>query len=497
MKHLSKEQLSAMIDGRLDPRKNLEAERHLDECPICRDEFAELSMQDNSLGDALGHDPGDDYFENFAERVEERARSGRRMNLPGAGPFGSLLNWFSTPQNVALAGALGAVIVGVGAALLVANQNMNETLRDAEMTYRIEQKAHQVKTTRAERALEAAPDDAGAKVAGKNEEQKTRDEDTGPSSAGLSDEALRQSAAFHENATPPAAAPTRAYEVRRNAQGEDERVSPAPTLKRAAPAAGLSATSSDLKKMQVAQPLSGARVDAEQDRGFAPAPRTPGDNVMTICGDVRDPNGRPLRFASVTLISRNVGLQTDDHGRFCLRGSAGWDSLVVQLLGYRPVRRAVALTADSRDLTITLHPVSALGSAVVRTKNGAPAPAQAWPPPLSQDGLDSENLQLPDSALVVAEYARRLSSVATRSKDARQYEAAAIQWQRLLPYVVGGPLEIETRGKIAEYRFHAWEADPDFKRAQIAREALTAYLVRAPAGPERNRATLWLDMVAK
>ena len=46
-------------------------------------------------------------------------------------------------------------------------------------------------------------------------------------------------------------------------------------------------------------------------------------------------------------------------------------------------------------------------------------------------------------------------------------------------------------------RYHAWEASPDLRREQAAREALTAFLVRAPVGAERNRATLWLDKVAK
>jgi hypothetical protein len=494
VKHLTKDQLSALIDGRLEPDKLRDAEKHLDECAVCRDEFAELGMQDHSLGDSLSHDPGEGYFENFAERVQERARSGKRMKLGSGGALGALANWFTTPQNVALAGALGAVIVGVGAALLVANQNVDESLRDAEVSARIEQKAHQIKLTRAEKAAEATATDATGKkgAPGKDAKDGKDEAEPGPSSTGLSDLAMRQSAEFHEsNAQAPAAEAARAYEVRRNAQGEDERVNPSSGFARPAPAPSSTGSVSDVKRALVAQPLAGA----EADRDVAPARRAPADSDMRLCGDVRDPSGRPLRFASVTLIARNVGVQSDDHGRFCLRGAAGWDSLVVQLLGYKPVRRAVALTPDATDLTITLHPAPVLGTMAVRSKSSTAAPS--WPPPISQSGLDDEKINLPDSALVVAEYARRLSTVATRSKDARQYEAAAVQWQRLLPYVTGGPLEIETRGKVAEYRFHAWEVDPDFRRAQAAREALTAYLVRAPAGPERNRATLWLDMVAK
>ena len=495
MKHLTKDQLSALIDGRLDPDKTRDAEKHLDECAVCRDEFAEIGMQDHALGDSLSHDPGDAYFENFAERVQERARSGRRMKLGAGGPLGALASWFTTPQNVALAGALGAVIVGVGAALLVANQNVDESLRDAEMSARIEQKAHQVKLTRAEKAEQSQATDATGRKDAPGKGAKDQAEPA-PSSIGLSDLAMRQSAEFHESSAPaPAAEAARAYEVRRNAQGDEERVNPSAGFARPAPAQAPSSTGSvsDVKRALVAQPLAGA--EADRDAAPAPARRVPADTDMRLCGDVRDPTGRPLRFASVTLMTRNVGVQTDDHGRFCLRGAAGRDSLVVQLLGYKPLRRAVALTADAPDLTITLHPAPVLGTMAVRSKSSTAAPA--WPPPIAESGLDSDQLQLSDSALVVAEYARRLSTVATRSKDARQYEAAAVQWQRLLPYVTGGPLEIETRGKVAEYRFHAWEVDPDFRRAQAAREALTAYLVRAPAGPERNRATLWLDMVAK
>jgi hypothetical protein len=216
---------------------------------------------------------------------------------------------------------------------------------------------------------------------------------------------------------------------------------------------------------------------------------------------VRDPSGRPLRFASVSLLGKNSGGQTDEHGRFCLPASPGRDSLLVQLVGFAPLRTGVSLTsAPNQEIRLTLEPIRALASSsrtMSEVQVGGRATAKKSAGAVAQPAPEVTLSSLPDSLRGYAELAQRLSSVAARSRDAKQHEAAAAQWERLLVGVMGTSLEIQTRGRIAEQRYQAWEAAPDLKRAQAAREALTAYLVRAPIGPERNRATLWLDNVAK
>jgi hypothetical protein len=55
--------------------------------------------------------------------------------------------------------------------------------------------------------------------------------------------------------------------------------------------------------------------------------------------------------------------------------------------------------------------------------------------------------------------------------------------------------EIETRARLAECRFRAWQLGPDARRAERAMDALTSYIVRASVGEKRNLAARWLDSI--
>src|SRR2546423_570249 len=71
-RHLSSEELGAMLDRRMSESDRAAAERHLASCAQCRDAFAALAGQDAALRRTLTHDPGAAYFESFADRVENR-----------------------------------------------------------------------------------------------------------------------------------------------------------------------------------------------------------------------------------------------------------------------------------------------------------------------------------------------------------------------------------------------------------------------------------------
>ena len=102
---------------------------------------------------------------------------------------------------------------------------------------------------------------------------------------------------------------------------------------------------------------------------------------------------------------------------------------------------------------------------------------------------------LPDSLRSVVRAAQQLGASASGRRSAALFDAAAGGWERALRRLDGGPLELETRHHLAEARYRAWEAGPNARRASAAVEALTAYVVRAPAGAGREQATRWLDRV--
>jgi len=479
-----------MLDGRLAPDRALAAERHLDDCRGCREAFAAASSQDEALGRALAHDPGDAYFESFAERVEQKIVEGGKRPAMAGSFLDRLREWFSVPRNLATAGAVGAVVIGVGTALIVAQQTNQDVMKNEKLAARMEQ-----------RGGAAAPPPTALNAPRETEDQRrqrTLDETAEPGATlGLSEEAARQAREFRvkdRTADAPLAA-QRAQQVRKNALGDDEKVmaaAPAPAMARVESGSSTPPPADNVKSALRAQPMSKT---ATREFAYDAA-------GARLCGEVRDPAGRPLRFASVTLLGRNTGEQTDEHGRFCLPVSPGRDSLLVQLVGFAPLRTGVALTSSpTQEIRLTLDPIRTLASssrgamAEVQAEKRVAAPSAAA---LGARAVSELTLSaLPDSLRPIGELAQRLSTVAGRSKDARQHEAAAAQWERLLIGVAGTSLEIPTRGRIAEQRYQAWEASPDPRRAQAAREALTGYLVRAPIGPERNRATLWLDNVAK
>lgn len=456
-----------MLDGRLAPDRTVAAERHLDDCRACRESLAALSAQDEALGRALEHDPGEAYFESFADRVAMRvAEGGARGAAPAAPPLlGRLGEWLAVPRNLATAGAVGAVVIGVGTALIVAQQAQQGLPRNDQIASRVETRAAPAEPTPGAAPPPADPADSSP-----------RDEaDPGVepgATLGLSEEAARQAREFRARARETAASPeaARAGEARSELSGETS------VPRDAAPAPAGSEAMSQVK--------AAARPQAAARRDFAADP-------ARVCGEVRDAQGRVLPFATVSLIGGGGTDQTNEQGRFCLQGRPGRDSVMVQMPGYRALRAAVTLGAAPQELRLTLDratpALATRGSRRGETSRPA-AGAAAGPATLEA---------LPDTLRKVAELAERLTEVAARSGDARQYEAAAVQWERLLASVRGSGLEVTARGRIAEMRYHAWQASPDQKRAQAAREALTAFLVRAPAGPERNRATLWLDQVAQ
>jgi hypothetical protein len=515
MKHLTDSELSAFLDGALAPAVNTEAERHLESCPDCRQSLAALESQDGTLRRMLTHDPGDAHFEQLAARIEASIARGDRPVAAGLLPE-RLAAWLGSPRRLALASAVAVVAVGAGFALITARD------RGRPPSSALEHRASQVAPaplsggTRSDQANAPAP---ATGVEHALEQSKATTPATrelaapeggsaapvpAPSAAPPKDESALGKVSAPE--------PARAYEVRRNAAGEDEAVHPVVTPFRA-PEASVpeSATGGTRRalKQRFAQPLAGDASGAKEGLASpaAPAPSgegaTPGMRVrdqqaasVRVCGTVRDASARPIPFASVTLVTLGIGATSDGGGRFCLDAPPGEHVMSLIAVGFRPLRQIVTFGEGLPPLALTMRAVPVLEENAVRPEAQRARPS-ASPPASTSTASDSLDVfrALPDSLQHAAWKAQRLYTIADNMKSASRADAAAEEWERIRPRVTGGPLEVEVRYHIAEARFRAWELGPNHGRAEAATEALTAYLVRAPSGPLRRRAAVWLDNV--
>ena len=353
------------------------------------------------------------------------------------------------------------------------------------------------------------------------------------------------------------ASPGRALEVRRDpVTGEEvvvrpQNAMPQPSATAApTPAPPASGPVRALKRGQVAQPAGGARKAQEEEganarrapeaasraqdaaepaRRPAPAEAAPSLSLNRsvpgrMCGTVRDPAGQPVAGAQIAVVELGLTARTDAAGHFCVESAYGDYTLSVMAIGFRPARVPVGFHEGASALAFTLVPVEVLGAGRTpraeadstatafsyRGKLGGNAsrPSLASPAPPASGSVESflqssgsaaplplAFAALPDSLRTMAREAQLDQVTALERRSAAGFDAAAARWARLLPYVMGKPAELETRRRLAEARYRAWELVPDRRRALAASEALTAYLVRAPAGPQRLEAAKWLDRV--
>ena len=331
-------------------------------------------------------------------------------------------------------------------------------------------------------------------------------------------------------AGPRPASPSRMMEVRRNEAGEEVPVRP-PTVSRFAPppspstASGADRTGLVVKK-RFAEPLDALKQsaptesvgakdvrDKAREYSFAQPPTrtaTPltagqaapariAEGETRVCGEVRDAAGRPIVGAQVVLTDLGRAAATDATGRFCMSAPSGEHPLSVMAVGYVESRQRVRTEDAEAGVRVTLAAVSVLEEkGMFRGGRAAPArvPVASTSEPRSQPPEPRDRYSvLSDTVRRVVREAQRIEADASALRSAAHFDMAARAWERALRRLAEGPLEIETRRHLAEARYRAWEIGPNSRRALVAVEALTAYVGRAPAGPERDEAARWLQRV--
>ncbi len=509
MNHLTEREMSAHQDHALSRSDRARVDAHLATCMACQLALEGLNERDRSLAALLEHDPGQAYFETFAGRVEQRIRAEGSKPPPEPRPWlEELVHWVRTPVGVSWAGAAGVVIVGAGLVTITVHKITGSLPIRASLEQREAKKSEIARDKFALRGVEiaartdstsaAAPPPLATAAAPPLATAAALEAQAGSPSTSADQDAGAGQAANESPATDERAAPGRAVEMKRGPAGEDvpvaarrQRMSPPATAApRPAPTGGLLAA-----KQGRAEPAAAEALQKELKAVSTPAAPAP----PRRCGTIRDPAGRPLANAQLMVVETGTSAQSRADGSFCLDVAPPGRTLVIMAVGYMPQRLNLDARMDA-SLAITLQVVSVVGGNLALiggapasrwgARKGAALDAAGQPAAPATGGDVFANVS--DSVRVQTIKARNLESAAELTHSAPGYDLAAMQWEHALRRLDGGPLEIETRYRIASARYRAWKTERTHERSVAALESISSFVLRAPAGPEMEQATRWL-----
>jgi hypothetical protein len=495
--HLKHEEISAHLDGALEGAARGRVERHLADCPACRAALAELAAQDAALRPALEHDPGEAYFESFAARVEDRIRAaglkGAQSRLGGGGLFA----WLRSPHRVAWAGAVATVVVGAGIVMLTTRQE-RPLLENPQLIERSEPgpatappPAARSKETARKLDGITGNERAPAQALTKSAPAKLLDRENAIAAGGAKDKKAlgleqRAQASATEEASPQAAparegAPMRAQEVRRAPSGEDVPVRSDEMKFAEPPSASRSEGDLTLTKPR-AQPMEtqGKRASSTANEKLGMV-----GTGTRFCGRVVDAQGRAVAGAAVALVNEGRTATADADGKFCMPAPVGLHELTAMAVGYEPARMQVRVEGETTDALVTLRAVSVLDQRFRSLLGSSRDKGEPAADPFAAS---------PEPVRALAREAERLSADAAAAESAAAFERAAVAWARVAGVTKNAPW-LEARYRSAEARYRAWLMEPTAARKRVARDAIDAFLVSAPAGPRRNQAVGWRQQV--
>jgi hypothetical protein len=459
MNHLSDDQLSARLDGALNASEDAAAGRHLDDCPECRDRLAALSELDASLRGALAHDPGEQYFASFADRVGEKIAAAAPAASPVAAPSsGGLFGWWRSPRMLALVGSTAAVLAVAAVALkLSSDRGVEGFASDVAPGTEVG----------APPAEESAPAPAAGAVAERQQADAVTEREAAPAPSSLS--SPRNEAA---PVAPPAerrSSAARAQEVRTLSGGEQVAVPrrdlPAVT-QRSAPVAPAPAPTS--AETRVIKPQAASSMTS------TPANRAP-EPVETAKGaaaDVAAPAVTPRAVPPAQVPA--PAAEPVRKSRFDVRNQFEMSKASVP-----------APSPATGSSSQSLAPPAAGGS-VPFTAPSAPAPGSK---PAARGELTTRFRSTPyEAALEAATQAER---VAQRERSATAWDRAAAAWTQAASVAVDESQVRAARRSAADARMTAWRTEGTDARRAAALSAVDACIAAMPAGRQQDEARRW------
>jgi hypothetical protein len=510
--HLTDEQLGATRDGALSGAAAVAADRHLAECAECRERLHELATLDAALSDALDHDPGEEYFASFADRIASRIAAETPLHTPAPAKRRGLAAWWASPQRLAWAGGALALVAVSALVVTLAQQHGPQELASqvAPQHVMAAPPAGAGNDEAAPRTLGVHPLDAGAPPASSApapaEARKQLAERAPATLSGAADR--RATAPTVAKAREEAAAPQHVLEVRTRPDGEQEVVTPPrafapppPSLQLpngmrkpgATPLVGETARRSlgDAGATRD-QAVDALRKAAGALRAAAPLPvaaptpvpvadAAPSNMVsvqseggmsesvasVAVCGAVRDAGGRPAARALVSIAETGGTATAGADGSFCIDVPEAGATLAVLAVGYHPYRMHVSASSAAAKLAVVLSPVDVLGSGTALSRRDAGARAS-----------------------VARQSAVAASAAALAGSDAGAWITAAHRWETVAaiePSAPGGDAAFH----VAEARVNAWLIGRTEPQKLEARKATKAYLDHAADGAARETALGW------
>ena len=166
--------------------------------------------------------------------------------------------------------------------------------------------------------------------------------------------------------------------------------------------------------------------------------------------------------------------------------------LVLSSVGIVTLRRGTLDSPSAAWIVEHLDPTSGFGGGAGK-RGSADAEAGAAdrrPEPAPADSTPAIPTVVDSGALDRAA-ARSAMAESVRSPEA--YDDAAAAWTDALPLLENDPEELASgRREVASARYVAWSLMPTPNRRGAALDAVRAYLLVAPPGPERDLAWKWL-----
>jgi len=532
MTHLTDDQLSALLDDALPAPERAACDAHLAGCEACRARLAETSAADASLRGALEHDPGEAYFESFADRVAARiaaAPAGNARREPGGRP--PFWRWLLSPSGLALVGSSAALIAvagiswvqfrdrdDAGRALPEAVQGMPPSTASAPTVAPRSEVREGLEAPSASLDAEGSAPGAAPLAAGEararrverlasgeevpvTDRARTANEAAEPSGGSPLAQAKRRALAPATGAQAPAgassglAAAPPPSEAPARAERESARSPVASAEATTPPASTPPATvAKSLTAADRSAPAARQEVQGSPSLAIAPEAR-----ATPAGGTVLDSRGAPVAGARITVVNDLArSSRSGPDGRFTLPRLAAGDTLSVLRVGFEPARVVVT---ESGPVAVRLEPVGPLAPEdPLRPKAGAPsfggasqglvapptAKRTAAPAPAPDVYADA-----PPAVREAVERARVALAGARRDRSAAGLDEAVAQWERVAASVVGAG-EWDARFQALSARREALSLAPSETRLAFFRARLTAFLATAPDSlPERATAQRW------
>ncbi len=235
-------------------------------------------------------------------------------------------------------------------------------------------------------------------------------------------------------------------------------------------------------------PPARAEIPVEEPAPRTAPPRPPVPEPRTAPTRPAAPEPRPVPVRPPTAEHHAARQPQPGKGRLVILASAV--VLVLSSVGIVTLRRGALDSPSAAWIVEHLDPTSWFGGNPGKSREAEAGAADRKPEPAPADSTPAIPTVVDSGALDRAA-ARSAMAESVRSPDA--YDDAAAAWTDALPLLENDPEELASgRREVASARYVAWSLMPTPNRRGAALDAVRAYLLVAPPGPERDLAWKWL-----